>query len=254
LIFKGAAIDMPIGYVLSVKDVLDYYSRADISEAICRAARGRKSHITDRPQDLGGAKPNIPELSQSVQIPEEAKQFLQDYSPDDIPRNYPAFHSVVSRDIVLEVDVKHDHREAFGRGRKALDVLNSYGVPYRVKFSGNSSPHIIIPEEVYQPLVPEEKAEEYFKKLHSFVVRACSDAGVDSSFSDPNHFLRLPYSLNENTGLVSTPVKPQDYDSFQLEMAEIGTVQVADWWFDTGDLLSKEDNMQLLLEQALKEG
>ena len=54
---------------------------------------------------------------------------------------------------MLEVDVKHDHREAFERGRKALDVLDSYGITYRVKFSGNSSPHIIIPEEAYQHLV-----------------------------------------------------------------------------------------------------
>jgi len=244
---------MPIGYVLSVKDILDYYGRADISEAIYRAARGRKSHITDKPQSLGGAKPNIPELNQASQISREAEQFLHEYSPDDVPRRYPGFHTVISRDIVLEIDVKHSHREAFERGRKALDILNPYDIPYRVKFSGNSSPHIIIPEEAYQPLVLEGKAEESFKKLYNFIVKICSSAGVDSSFSDPNHFLRLPYSLNESTGLVSLPIKPEDYDSFQLGMAEIGAIQVAEWWFDIHDFRSKEENMRSLLDKAFKE-
>ena len=243
---------MPIGYVLSVKDVLDYYGREDISSAICRAARGRKSHITDAPQKLGSAEANIPELSQNSQILEEARQFLQEYSPEDVPRKYPAFHAVISRDIVLEVDVKHDHKEAFERGRKALDVLDSYKIAYRIKFSGNSSPHIIIPEEAYQHLVPEGEEEETFKKLYNFILGECSDAGVDSSFSDPAHYLRLPYSLNENTGLISTPIKPEDYDDFQLGMAEIDAIQVAEWWFDTRDFQSREDNMRSLLEQALK--
>jgi len=244
---------MPIGYVLSVRDVLDYYSRGDVSEAICRAARGRKSHITDAPQSLGGAKPNIPELSQASQVLEEVEKFLEKYSADDVPRKYPAFHAVISRDIVLEVDVKHNHKEAFESGHKVVDVLDSYNIAYRVKFSGNSSPHIIIPEEAYQHLVPGEEREESFRKLYSFILKECTDAGVDSSFSDPDHFLRLPYSLNENTGLISTPVKPENYDDFQLEMAEVGAVQVAEWWFDTQDFRDKEDNMQLLLAKALKE-
>ena len=250
---KDAALDMPIGYVLSVKDVLDYYGRVDISGAIYRAARGRKSHLTDSPQTLGRAKPDAPELSQAGEVLEKAQQFLQAYSPDDIPRRYPAFHAAVNRDIVLEVDVKHDHKEAFERGRKVLDVLDSYNIPYRVKFSGNSSPHIIIPQEAYQHLVPEGEEEKSFKKLYGLVLSKCSAAGVDSSFSDPNHFLRLPYSLNESTGLISTPIKPEDYDSFQLEMAEIDAVQVAEWWFDTQDFQSKEENMRSLLKEALKE-
>ncbi len=245
---------MPIGYVLSVKDILDYYSRGDISGAICRAARGRGTHITDTPQKLGGAKPNIPELNQPSQIVEEVQKFLREYDPDDVPHAYPAFHAVIGRDIVLEVDVKHDHNEAFERGRRALDILDSLNTPYRVKFSGNSSPHIIIPEEAYQHLVPEGKEEDSFRKLYSFIVKECSAAGVDSSFSNPDHFLRLPYSLNENTGLVSTPVGPGDYDDFQLEMSEIDAVQVAEWWFDTQDFRDMEEDLRLLLKRVLKEG
>ena len=244
---------MPIGYVLSVKDVLEYYGRIDISSAICRAAKGRKSHITNLPQSLGGVEPNIPELNRADQILEETHQFLLDYRPDDIPRRYPAFHAVINRDIVLEVDVKENHKEAFEGGRRALDVLNSLDVPYRIKFSGNSSPHIIIPEEAYQHLLPAGREEEIFKKLYGFIVNECSSAGVDSSFSEPNHFLRLSYSLNENTGPISVPIRPDDYDDFELEMAEIGAVQIAEWWFDTQDFQDKEENTRLLLERFLRE-
>jgi len=243
---------MPIGYVLSVKDVLDYYSRVDISGAIYRAAKGRKSHLTNNPGTLGRAKPDSPVLDQASEVSEKAEEFLQKHSPDDIPRKYPAFHAAVNRDIVLEVDVKPDHKEAFRRGREILDFLNSNDIPYRVKFSGNSSPHIIIPGAAYQHLVPEAEAERAFKKLYDLVLVKCSAAGVDSSFCDPTHFLRLPYSLNENTGLISTPIKPEDYDDFQLEMAEIDAVEVAEWWFDTQDFRDKEENMRSLLEEALK--
>lgn len=245
---------MPIGYVLNVRDILDYYGRAEISEAICRAVKGRKSHITGAPQRLGGAEPNIPELCRPDQILSEVQKFLEEYSTDDVPRKYPAFHSVIGRDIVLEIDIKHDHNEAFAEGRKILDILDSYNLVYRVKFSGNSSPHIIIPAEAYQHLVPEDEGEEAFKKLYSFLVKECSTVGVDSSFSSSDHFLRLPYSLNENTGLISTPVKPENYDNFQLGMAEVDAVQVAEWWFDMQDFRDNEENMKSLLDQVLREG
>jgi hypothetical protein len=244
---------MPIGYVLSVKDVLEYYGKTDISSAICRASKGRRSHITNLPQSLGGAEPNIARLDKASQVLEEAQQFLHDYLPDDIPRRYPAFHSVINRDIVLEVDVKENHKEAFEGGRKALDVLDSLNVPYRIKFSGNSSPHIIIPEEAYQHLLPLGREEEIFKKLYSFIVNECSLAGLDSSFSESNHFLRLSYSLNENTGLISVPIRADEYDDFELEMAEIGAVQIAEWWFDTQDFGDKEENIRLLLERFTRE-
>ncbi|MFC1714714.1 hypothetical protein ACFL6S_13695, partial [Candidatus Poribacteria bacterium] len=113
---------------------------------------------------------------------------------------------------------------------------------------------IIIPEETYQHLMPAGKEEESFKKLYNFIVNECSDAGMDSSFSSSEHFLRLPYSLNENTWLISTPVKQEDYGDFRLRMAEIDAVQVAEWWFDTQDFRDKEDNMRVLIDKALKAG
>jgi hypothetical protein len=54
---------------------------------------------------------------------------------------------------------------------------------------------------------------------------------IDNSFTSADHFFRLPYSINENTGLVSLPLTREQYDDFTPSMAEIPNVQVDDGWF-----------------------
>lgn len=53
---------------------------------------------------------------------------------------------------------------------------------------------------------------------------------MDGSFTSPGHFLRMAYSLNENTGLVSVPIAQEEYDEFHLEMAEARRVVPRDDW------------------------
>jgi hypothetical protein len=77
---------------------------------------------------------------------------------------------------------------------------------------------------------------------------------LDNSFSDGGHFLRLPYSLNERTGLVSLPLRPEDYDRFEPAMAETTNVRVGEEGFRTDDLIARQDGMRRLLEEALGDG
>jgi hypothetical protein len=55
---------------------------------------------------------------------------------------------------------------------------------------------------------------------------------VDGSLWSSTHFLRLPYSLNENTGLASLPLTREEMESFELGMAEIQNVEVNENWFE----------------------
>jgi len=59
------------------------------------------------------------------------------------------------------------------------------------------------------------------------------------------HLFRMPYSLNENTMLVSLPLKIEEIDSFEKEQAEIKKVKVEESFLK---VLTKEDATALVVE------
>ena len=131
--------------------------------------------------------------------------------------------------MVFDIDVKTNYRESFGQGARVVDFLDRYDVPYRIKFSGNTSPHIIIPCEVF----PQPFPAEQFKRLFGIVQEKSGAKDLDTSFSGPSsHFLRMPYSLNERTGLVSLPLMRDEFDVFEPSMAELQNVdEIKAEWF-----------------------
>ena len=138
-------------------------------------------------------------------------------------------------DLVLEVDFKKSRAKAFSLSRPIVSLLLDLGVEFRMKFSGNSSPHIIIPAEAF----PERwrKVSDcrglYGRLLDFFRTQIKSPKMLDGSFRNPSHFLRMPYSLNEHTGLVSLPIRPEEFDRFSWEMARPETAEVMDDWWGT---------------------
>ena len=143
-------------------------------------------------------------------------------------------------DLVFDIDVKGNYKEAFKEGRKVIDFLDSYNAPYHIKFSGGSGPHIIIPYEAF----PESLSGGRFDRAHKLLFQTVSSrsrAGhIDGSFTSTGHFFRIPYSLNENTGLASLPLSREQYDDFTPSMAEVSNVQVDDDWFQEPDEGAKE--------------
>jgi hypothetical protein len=249
---------MALGYVMTVGDVLRYYAaEGPAARVLSRAAKGRKVQLTDWPETLTTNKPYFEGTMSPQQVEETVRQYFEEAlpgsEPNHLPLRYPGFHGTVGRNVVLEIDAKHSQKEAFEGGRRILDLLDRYDAPYRIKFSGNSSPHVFIPASVYEPLVPEAKWDEAHQKLFAWLVARCAEGGggLDSSFNQPDHFLRLPYSLNERTGLVSLPLRREQYDDFQLSWAEAPNVQVETWWFDEGGLLAKQEGMRRLIQEAL---
>ena len=246
---------MPLGYVLKTGEILAYYglARKDIAEAIFKYGRDRKVIMTSEPGTLGrgGGQPGFRSPDEILALAQQALEGME----DTVPRRYPGFHGTLGRypaagglirrgqksaDLVIDIDVKGDYKEAFRDGRKVLDFLDSYNAPYRVKFSGGSGPHIIIPYEAF----PESLSGARFDRAHKLlfqIISSRSGAGhIDGSFTSTDHFFRLPYSLNENTGLVSLPLRREQYDDFTPSMAEVSNVQVDDGWFQEPDEKAKE--------------
>jgi hypothetical protein len=248
---------MPLGYVPTVQQILAYYGeeRPEVERALSRAANGRAIEFYDWPTTLAWSGKPDDRLAPHILRHLEAN--LRPCLPDDVPARYPGIHAKIGRDIVLEVDYKKSQRVAFESGKRLRDFLEGYGAPYRVKFSGNCSAHFVIPQDVYEPLLSERERETAFPRLYRWFLRQLQDAvegKLDDSFDDEEHYLRLPYSLNEATGLVSLPIRPEGYDAFEPAMAEMQNVRVESWWFEREDLLARREGMQRLLHDALRKG
>ncbi|MBM3238618.1 hypothetical protein FJZ31_20170 [Candidatus Poribacteria bacterium] len=235
-----------LGYILTAEDVLGYYGeeRQDIQQAIFRYGEHRETVVVMQSSILGRGRGDGPGFRSPEQLLEIARMCLDDQE-SPVLRNYPAFHGTVGRyspnggifrrtralvgtDMVFDIDVKTNYQEAFRQGMRITDFLDRYDVPYRVKFSGGSGPHIILPYEVF----PQPLSEAKFKRVFGLISTLSEAQKVDGSFSSPTHFLRLPYSLNENTGLASLPLNREQMESFEPGMAEIQNVEVDESWFE----------------------
>jgi hypothetical protein len=246
---------MALGYAPRVRDVLAYYGDARVERALACAAQGRSVEFYDWPTALewpAADARGAAGLAACVQRHLQAT--LRGCIPEDIPPRYPGVHGTLERDIVLEVDDKKSQRNAFAGGKRIRDFLESYDAPYRVKFSGNSSPHFILPRAVYAPQIPGKRWEAVYPRLFGWLLERLRDqvAGkLDDAFLAGQGFLRLPYSLNERTGLVSLPILPQTYDDFEPERAEMQNVRIEMWWFEQEDLLRQREGARRLLRAAL---
>lgn len=248
---------MPLGYAPRASEVIAYYGaeRKDIAEVLYRYGLGRMVIMTNNPGILGGSRGQLG-FGSPEKILEMAKKGL-DNSP--IPRHYPAFHGTIGKfggligkslkgaDLVIDIDVKNDYKEAFKDGKRVIDFLDFHNIPYRIKFSGGTGPHIIIPFEAF----PEHLHGDNFPKTHSMLFRMIISGSkarhIDLSFNSFNHFYRLPYSLNENTGLVSVPIRREHYDDFVPSMAEMRNVEIDESWFKKPDESSKQALEEFIL-------
>jgi len=227
------------------KMVYKHYARESIQQAIYEYARGRK--ITT----LRNFKP----LFSGLRAPEDILPLAFYFAGTG--KLWPSFHGTISRsidgkrllDLVLEVDFKPDWKVAFQSARPLIKFLKDFGVDIKVKFSGHSSPHIIIPAEAFPPTIGHSVHLQILNYANKHVQ---GRAHLDMSFRNVNHFLRLVYSINENAGRVSVPIDPDEYDKFRpKEHAEIESVKVMkDWWAVPEDAPERTSEMiKFILEQ-----
>ena len=234
-----------LGYVLSQEDILAYYGqgRKDIAAAIFRYGQDRDTVLVLDSATLSRGYGDGPGFDYPEQIAQIAYESLSQLE-GNIPRKYPAFHGSVCRytnrgffkrerrligtDMVFDIDLKTDYRQAFRHAARIVNFLDRHDAPYRIKFSGNTSPHIILPCEAFPQPFPRSDFQRLFK-----TIKEKSDAQyVDEVFGSASaRFLRLPYSLNEDTGLVSLPLTRDEFEGFEPGMAEWQNIEVNDEWF-----------------------
>lgn len=236
-----------------LKKVFDYYSRSDIQQAMFRYANGRKITFLRLFQP----------------------QYERLLSPDDIlplainsliekGKYWPSLHGTVSRygltggricDVVIEIDYKANWKTCFDISRPIIDMLEDRGAFFKIKFSGHCSIHIIIPAEgLRNQGFPIDHAN-FFRCLSDLIKKKLKEPKyLDTSFYLHDHFLRLAYSVNENTGLVSLPFNPNDLDKFDPIQAEPERVTpIVNWWSFPKDISDRmHDFIQFVTKGNVK--
>jgi len=152
--------------------------------------------------------------------------------------DYLSFHSIsviktedktTGFDLVYEAD-QAGWRASFEALSGIIKLLNDFDVCYRIKYSGVRSLHLLIPFEA----LPKEfngksvlvQREGIAKRIMGYFRRNC---GARGSGHSPG-VLRLAYSLNEDNGLVSVPIVPDELISFRPWKAHIYNVVVNQPW------------------------
>lgn len=251
---------MALGYAPTVQDVLDYYSRPDVADALCRAGQGRKCEFYDAPTSFN----RFVDDTDTHFLPHTLREQIHDHLQASmghiflqaVPVRYPGLHGSIEQDIVLEVDDKSSQKAAHEGGKRIQEFLEARGLPYRLKFSGNCSMHFVLPRSFYEPHLREgQRATAFPRLVRWFQNQLREEVGgkLDESFSDLDHFLRLPYSLNEWTGLASIPLRPDQYDGFRPEMAQIGNVQVSLEGVEEIVSSRQQEGLNRLVEEALRD-
>ena len=91
-----------------------------------------------------------------------------------------------------------------------------------------------------------EQWQEISRRVRSYFSR---HGGLESAHR-PGGILRVAYSLNENTGLVSLPIPPGGLDDFRPWEASIYCVKADRPWFGDGILEDAKSNTERFLEEA----
>ena len=207
-------------------EVKEYYAREDVLTFLNYACKKRKVIFSFKDEPSLRSEANTPALEprDTVHlhqiITEGIEGNMRGVEDDMRPSAYPSFHGMTSKDgdlisdFVMEADC-HGWRRSFVDVRGAIEILNDFRVPYIAKFSGHRSLHLMIPREAFPDDFDgvyiaqswrslERRLRDFFHK-YAQVRYAHGTGGI----------LRLPYSLNENTGMVSLPIDPEELDDFR---------------------------------------
>jgi len=143
-------------------------------------------------------------------------------------------------DFLIDLDC-----DTLDHGREAADVIieaiKAHGVRHVfTKFSGRSGFHIFVPWKAFHPslmMAFPDVPRAIGAYLEDFITGELPTAvrkgvEIDSIAIASRHLIRMPYSVNEKSGLVSIPVESVDFD---VESAKPENVEVVPFSFDAAE-------------------
>lgn len=243
-------------------EMKDYYERDDILSFLYDECCMRNIDIAFRRERWPInpiSKANLKDIiEETIKNKIERAYRNSAYPVDDVRLekfDYLSFHfrtSIVYReklagfDTIFEADLQ-GWRRAFEDLCGVIQLLDNFGVCYRIKYSGVRSLHFMIPFEslpeqfngksiLSQRVEIQTKIQEYF--------RWC--CGMEKAHG--GGVMRLAYSLNEDNGLVSLPISPDELPLFRPWEANIHNVVINKPWHGDVPASAKKNTLKFLKE------
>ena len=206
----------------TLREVLDYYGRRDFLDFLLKTCTVRKvclvipekRHWEPKWREDRIRARDRDSLASFIRV--RIEHAFPDADPDERLPFYPSFHQSVhrwpeghidgegeGRDEIVESDLPA-WREAFQDVFTLVSCLQDEGVPWRSKFSGSRSLHVMIPRGG-ESLDPKQFGGSRAHKVP---------------------IIRMPYSLNEDTGLVSLPLTWETLPAFRPWQANLSAVEI----------------------------
>ena len=223
-------------------EVLEYYTRDDFLRFLPEMLRihrvvmviPERGHWAPNWKENEVGAEDVGRLGQ--RILDGALENWPEASMDDPLSYYPSFHQSVGRwpdgegnnskprqpDCIFEADLP-TWRESFRDVVAIIDLMDRYGICYRHKFSGHRSLHVLIPSEGFPAAGRGRAAQQLAGRL--------TDWSGSRAHRLPK-IMRMPYSLNEDTGLVSLPIERGALSEFRVWQANLHLVDVRDNWME----------------------
>jgi HEAT repeat protein len=173
---------------------------------------------------------------------------------DERPDFYPSFHQSVGKwlkgevdesgksskvwkkDCVFETDLP-SWRDSFRDVYPIVERMDAYDIPCTYKFSGHRSLHISIPAEILPGRYQKRGSQNIIYNLNSW---------CGTQAHKLPEITRMPYSLNEDTGLVCLPIKRGAFSIFRPWQSNIYMVRIDNISEEEIDDDSKEAMLRFL--------
>jgi len=215
----------------------EFYSRKDIQKEIIEISKNREVSVMIGEKGFG-KRPDI--LQFESDIPELIKQGATSFHISEERWSNPLLLKPgmskkqldelrIGWDLVLDIDapdLEKSKKIAFLiiEALKFHDIKNIF-----IKYSGNKGFHIAVPFEAFPSKVNEIETRLLFPEGLKTITAYLNDmikenqkveTNIDTILISNRHLFRAPYSFHEKTGLISTPINPNDVLNFEKEQAK----------------------------------
>jgi len=137
------------------------------------------------------------------------------------------------KDLVVEMDGSN-WRPCWDAMRPVIAILKSFGVHYWLKYTGHHSLHVVVPAENFLTVLGGVRIAEVFPNLAWRIIAyfdvVCFKPVTDDGFGGGTAGTNMPYSLNEQSGLLNYPVLESEIAEFQPGDAGISHAEVRGFW------------------------
>lgn len=228
------------------EEIQNYYSRKDIQKAILEISENREIVPTLYNGNFG-IRPNA--LFYEKDIEHVVKQGVVSFHGSvERWRNPLALSTTMKKeqldelrtgwDLIIDIDCSRTLDYAKKAAKILVDALENYGIKtYSIKFSGNRGFHIGMPFEIFPESIDYKPMKNLFPRVPKLVIEYLkffiekdlraefqenpkNVLTLDSAVISSRHLFRLPYCLHNKTWLVSIPLKKDELESFEREMAK----------------------------------